>query len=311
MIIILNGEDDYRIEEKLKEIISGYKKKNNSGINLVWLSEKPSFNNLKDESRQVGMFEEKRLLIGRNILSEPLKKEMEERLDELVDRDNILILKENKKIKGKLVKKVKNLPKSKGIIKEYQKLDGKKLKGWYKREFSKHKTPVTRSGLNKLVEYVGNDLWRAKNEIDKLANMEANKEITKETVIKYVTPDLETNIFKAIDSLAFGNKKKATQLFEKQLQDGTSPFYLFSMIDYQLRNLLIVGELKERGFSYKKMKKESGMSNFVFKKSINQAKNLPLSKIKKIHQKLFEVDLDSKLGKITAETGLFLIISQF
>lgn len=311
MIIILHGKDNYRIEKKLKEIISGYKEKNKSGVNLVWLPEKPSFNDLKDESRQVGMFEEKRLLIGKNILTKDLKKEIEKRLDELIDQENILILKENQKIKGKLIKKIKDLSKDKGMIKEYEKLEGKKLKTWYKREISKSEAGVTRSGLRKLVEYIGDDLWRAKNEIDKLTSMKKGDEVTKETVIKYVKPNLETNIFEAIDALANGNKKKATQLFETQFQNGDSPFYLFSMIDYQLRNLLIIGELKEKGLSYKEMKSKSGLSNFVFKKSFSQAKNLPLEKVKKIHQKLFEVDLNSKLGKITPETGLFLIISQF
>src|SRR6056297_2778947 len=97
------------------------------------------------------------------LLGKKLKKEIEDRFDEYIDQDNILIIKENNKLKGKLIKKTKKLSKKKGIIKEYKKLEGKNLKAWYKREFSKHKATITRSGLRKLINYIGNDLWRAKN----------------------------------------------------------------------------------------------------------------------------------------------------
>ncbi len=312
MIIVLHGKDDYRIDQKLKEIINGYQKKNKSGVNLIYISEKPSFNDLKDESRQVGMFEEKRLLVGKGILKDKkLRKKIEKKIDLLADNENILILKENQKLKSKFVKKIEKLDKEKGIIKEYKKLKGKNLKNWYKKEFSKQKAEINGRALNKLVKYVGNDLWRANNEICKLSNMIPDRTITEKDITNYVKPEVETNIFEAIDALANGNKKKAVNLFEKQLADGDSPFYLLSMINYQIRNLLIIKDLEDRGFSYKQIMKKSKMKSFVFKKAYSQSKRLSFEQVKKIHQTLFEVDLNSKLGKVKAESGLMLIISQF
>jgi DNA polymerase III delta subunit len=83
------------------------------------------------------------------------------------------------------------------------------------------------------------------------------------------------------------------------------------MINYQIRNLLALKDLEERGLSYKEIMKKSKMKSFVFKKAYSQSKRLSFPQIKKIHQTLFEVDLNSKLGKIKPESGLMLIISQF
>ncbi|MGM0439029.1 MAG: DNA polymerase III subunit delta [Patescibacteria group bacterium] len=312
MIIVLHGKDNFRTDQKLKSIISGYKKKNKSGINITYLPDSPSFNDLKDESRQLGMFEEKRLLIGRNVLQDKnLKKKIEKNLEELVKGDNILILKENNKIKGKFGKKIESLDKSKGMIQEFEELKGRKLKSWYKKEFSKYNTKLERGVVSKLINYVGNDLWRASNEISKLANMKLNEEVSVNDVSKHVRPDFNTDIFETIDSLGKGNKGKAIELVQEHIRKGDSPFYILSMINYQVRNLLTVKELEEDGLSYKKAKKESKMSPFVFKKTKAQAKNFTFDQTKKIHRELFRVDLDSKLGKITPQIGLMLIISRF
>jgi len=312
MIIVLHGKDSFRSDKKLKDIITEYKKKNKSGINITHLPEKSSFNDLKDSSRQLGMFEEKRLLIGKDLLqNKDLKKEVGKRLDELIQGDNILILKETEKIKGKLVDELEKMDNSSVMVQEFEKLKGRKLKSWYKRELSKYDTQPERGVVSKMIEYIGNDLWRASNEISKLANMKAGKRIKREDVIKYVRPELNTDIFKTIDSLSDGDMSKAVQLVEDHIRKGDSPFYLLSMINYQVRNLLTIKQLKEEGFTQKEVRKRSGMSPFVFKKTNSQVNGFSFSQIKKIHQTSFKVDLDSKLGKITPETGLIIVISQF
>jgi len=311
MIIILHGNDTYRSARKLKEIISGYRDKNTSGINLIFM-EKASFNELKDESGQMGMFMEKRLVVGKGLLkNKDLRKKIEENLEDLAGRRNILILKEEKKIKGKLVKKAEGMKNDKVMIKEYRKLKGKKLQKWYEAQFSKESAKIKKRALKKMVEYVGDDLWRASNEINKLANMKRGSEITVDDVREHVKPELETDIFKTIDALGKGDKAKAVELIQKHIQKGDSPFYLLSMINYQLRNLLILKELQDQNLSAKEMRKKSGMSPFVFKKTGRQTKNFSFDSLKKIHQELFKMDLDIKLGRITPETALMMIVSHF
>ncbi len=310
MIIILHGKDNYRSDKKLKEIVAGYKKKNPTGLNLIYLKKKLDFNDLKTESGQIGMFKEKRLLIGKGLLEDKdLKKEIEKNLEELAESENILILKEEDKVSGKLVKKVEKMDKKKGVVQEYPKLKGKKLESWYAKEFKEREAKIKSRAVRKLIEYVKDDLWRAENEIEKLSLMRKGEEITVEDVSEHVRPDIDGDIFKMIDFLGKGNKKGAIELFQDHMKRGDSPFYLLSMIDYQVRNLLAVKDLED--LSYNEMKKKSGLSPFVFKKSHSQARRFDFSKLKKIHDTLFAVDLDIKLGKITPETGIVLVISRF
>ncbi len=312
MIIILHGGDSYRSDQKLREIVGGYKKKNKSGINLKYLGENPSFLDLKDESGQLGMFEEKRLLVGKSVLEDKkIKNKLEENLKIFTENENILILREDKKIKGKLTQKVKKLKGKNGMVKEYKKLEGKRLKNWYIKEFSKYDAEVSRGVVEKIVDYVGSDLWRGANEVAKLSNLKTGKKVNIEDVIDHVKPNLETDIFKTMDALGRGNKKLAVELLQKHLQQGDSPFYLLSMINNQVKNLMIVKQLKESGLSNSEAKKRSKMHPFVFKKSVSQAESVSFKKIKKTHQELFKVDLDSKLGKISPEMGIMKIISRF
>ncbi len=312
MIIVLHGKDSFRTAQKLKEIISGYYKKNKNGINLKHLDDDITFEDLKNEGRQVGMFEEKKLLIGIDLLlRKELKKEIINNFNKIKKQENILILKESQKIDKELVDLMESLPKNYGIIKEYSILTGKKLDVWYRNQFVINKAKIEEDALRKIVEYVGNDLWRASNEIKKLSNLKFSENITKEDVLKYVRSSIETDIFETIDKLGQGNKKEATELLEKHLKKGDSAFYVLSMIDYQLRNLLIIKELQEKGLSEAEIKTRSKLSYFVFKKAREQSSKFSFKELKKIHREIFRVDLNSKIGKITPETGLALIISQF
>jgi DNA polymerase III delta subunit len=52
------------------------------------------------------------------------------------------------------------------------------------------------------------------------------------------------------------------------------------------------------------------MHPFLVKKSYEQAQKFSLVELKKIYQKIFEVDLGIKTGKIEPETALDLLISR-
>jgi DNA polymerase III delta subunit len=51
------------------------------------------------------------------------------------------------------------------------------------------------------------------------------------------------------------------------------------------------------------------MHPFVVKKSLQQASKFTLEELKKIYQKIFQVDLDIKTGRIEPEVALDLFIA--
>jgi len=315
MIIFLYGQDTYRSHQKLNEIIESYKKIHKSGLNLRYVEGGDfNFEDAKNETQTISMFDEKKLIIFRNTLDS--LKEEDKSLDFLkkfIDSKDIIVVYEEKEA-DKRLSLVKFLEKE-AKAQEFQFLDGLKLKSWAKNQIEEYGGKIEPSALDKLVEYVGSDLWWLKNEIEKLANYKNGKAISTADVDLLVKPKIEPEIFKTIDAIAFNNnqwsgKKQALKLLHDHLEKGDHPLYLLSMINFQFRNLLIIKDLMEKNVPYYSIPKMTKMHPFVVKKTYEQARKFTFQELKKIYQKIFQVDLSIKTGKINPTAALdFLIVS--
>jgi len=70
MIILLYGEDTFRLRQKLIEVIEEYKAKHKTGLNLARFRENNfDFDKIKEKIESVSMFDEKKLIILENALN--------------------------------------------------------------------------------------------------------------------------------------------------------------------------------------------------------------------------------------------------
>ncbi len=325
MIIFLYGQDTYRARQKLNEIAEHYKKIHKTGLNLKRLDAKEiGFQDFSDQFKITSMFDEKKLIILENVFSSlKFQEEFLENSKNLVKSEDIILIYQEGEITGK--NKLFEFLKKKAKSQEFKFLGGQKLKNWVKKEFEKHQgIKINPEVLEKLVDYVGSDLWLLSNEIKKLVNYRkksvlapafakatADKgEIEVKDVELLVRPKIETDIFKTIDAIAQKDKKQALKLLHKHLEKGDSPLYLLSMINFQFRNLLIVKELIESRKTYNTILRKSGLHPFVVKKTYFQSEKFTFEELKKIYQKIFQADLDIKTGKIKPELALEMLITQ-
>ena len=302
MIIFLYGPDTYRSRQKLKGIVEYYKKIHKSGLNLVFLDLKEkNFQDFLNFFEASSMFKEKKLAILENVSQ---NKEFQEKFLEKIEKfsksKNFVLFYEKEIQENDFFKKLKKYSR----WQNFKLLEGKKLEYWIKREIKKFGAEISEKGLEKLIEFVGNDLWRMENEIKKLVFYK--KKIDQKEVELLVKPKIDVDIFKAIDAIAQKNKKRAFDLIHKHLEKGTSPAYLLSMINFQLRNIILVKDLIQR----KRPVEEIDLHPFLLKKTIFQARKFSFEEIKKIYQKLFELDLNIRSGKIKPEIALDLLISE-
>jgi len=307
MIIFLYGLDTYRSRQKLNEIIEHYKKIHKSGLNLRYFTgDKLNFQDFKEEIKQTSMFKEKKLAVLIDIFpnTEFEKKFLEEKKFWLKTED-ILLFYTTAQISEKdaLLSFLKKYAKGQ----EFQPLEGQKLKNWVKKEFENFGAKIDERALEKIIDFVGNNLWQMENEIKKLVSYK-EKEIIKEKDVEIlVKPKIESDIFETINAIAIKNKKRAFQLLKKHLEKGDSPLYLLSMINFQFRNLLIVKDLLERNQSpYVK----TGLHPYVVQKSLGLSRKFDISELKKIYRKIFQADLNIKTGRIEPETALDLLITE-
>jgi len=288
----------------MREIVERYQKIHKSGLNLQYFER---FADFQDSFKQTSMFKEKKLAILPNILSDPdFKKNFLKNKSNLLKSEDLILIYEEGKINksDSLFKFLKDKAKSQ----EFELLTNQRLKNWVKKEFKKYGSIIELKAIEVLIEYVGNDLWRMSNEIKKLASYK-NK-VGSEDIDLLVRPRIEIDVFKTIDAIAEKNKKQALILLHKHLEKGDSPLYLLSMINYQFRNLLVIKDLIEKHNPYNLILKKSGLHPFVVKKSYYQSQEFTLQELKKIYQKIFQVDLDIKTGKVEPETALDLLIAE-
>ncbi|PIY90759.1 MAG: DNA polymerase III subunit delta [Candidatus Nealsonbacteria bacterium CG_4_10_14_0_8_um_filter_35_10] len=313
MIIFLYGPDTYRSKQKLNEIIEHYKKIHKSGLSLIFFDFKEdSFEDFRDAFKSFSMFKEKKLMVLKNLFfNSKIENDFLKNLREISrSKEIILIYEEEIDENTPLAKELKKEAK----FQKFNLLEGIFLKNWVKREFQKYSARIEPEALNLLLDFVGNDLWQMENEIKKLVNYSPGKEIKRKDIELLVKPKIETDIFKTIDAIAAKNKRKALFLMKEHLEKGDSPAYLLAMINFQFRNLLIIKSSELRRELYTNdmriLSEKLKMHPYVIRKAIQQSKKFSLEELKKIYQKIFQVDLGIKTGKIDPETALDLLIAE-
>lgn len=293
MIILFHGKDSYRIKEKIDEFVKAYKEKNKNYFGLNYLNGKEiTLFDLKEEMLSYSMFSEKKLIIVNNLLSNQKNKEdFLSQIDLFKKSENILILVEENEVLGKIIDDFDK-------VNKFDLLSGLKLKDWIKKKVVLLESEIEEEAINKIVEYIGGDLWQINNELMKLSSY--SKKITSDDVFKMVRPKNEINIFDTLDAVAQKNKKKAISLLRIHVDKGDSPIFLLSMIASQIRNIISV----KNGAVVKQM------NPFVYRKSVSQAKNFTMEDLKRIYSRILELDFEIKMGKINPDISLDVLISE-
>jgi len=313
MIIFLYGPDTYRSRQKLKEIISRYQKVHSSGLNLLFLDGATiKFTDLADVFQQSSMFNEKKLVVIFNVANnkefkDNFLKNYQKFVSDKPTGNLILFYEEGEPAtQDKFFTFLKEKTKSQF----FPLLSGEKLKNWVKKELMHRQIQIEPLALEKLVNFVGNDLWQMVNEIEKLANYKKGSLIKVADVELLIKPKITTAIFKTIDALAQRNKSQGLYLIHQHLAKGDNALYLLSMITFQFRNLLIIKDLIERQQPYYALAKITGLHPWVLQQTYQQAKKFSLTELKKIYQKILQVDLDIKTGRLDPPTALDLLIAE-
>ncbi len=297
MIILLYGKDAYRLKEKIDEIVEEYKKKHNSGFNLRFLNAKEvNFDDFKSDFSSISMFQEKKLFVLSNVFSNlKFKEGLLEKGQSIFDSSNILIIVEDGDISAR--DKLFSLLKEKAKVEAFNLLRMDQVKKWVKKKLNGKE--IEDNALDKLIEFVGNDLWRMSKEIEKLINY-SGKTIKEKDIELLVSPIFDNNIFDTIDAIARKEKKRAIDLISHHIKSGDAVPYIFSMIAFQFRNIISVKDVENP--------ETLGINPFILRKSVSQAKNFSMQDLKRIYERIVSLDTDIKTGRISPEVALDFLI---
>jgi DNA polymerase III subunit delta len=125
-----------------------------------------------------------------------------------------------------------------------------------------------------LTERCSGDKMRLTSELEKLALYVGEDTATREDVEALCPPDVQSNIFAFVDSLAAGDRGRALRLLEDLISTGEPPLRVTYMVRRQFKLVARARALFERGASQREVAGELKVPPFVARKLEEQARRL-------------------------------------
>jgi DNA polymerase-3 subunit delta len=217
-------------------------------------------------------------------------------VDEVLDTNNLLLKAAGEH--GNVIQS--NLPR------------GAVLENWIIKRAKSLGVSIERNAATLLANFIGSQLRLLANELDKLATYAGEGgTITDEDVHKLSAQVQEARIFDLTDALARRDQKQALTILHDLLVDGEPPLKLISTITSQVRSLLLVKELSQKGLRSAQIATTLGIAPFVAEKAARQAGKFTPMQLEGAYRQLLATDAALKRSRMTPEMALDLLVVSF
>ena len=189
---------------------------------------------------------------------------------------------------------------------------GAALESWISKRARRIGITISPQAATLLANFIGSQLRLLANELDKLATyVGESKTISADDVRKLSAQVQEARIFDLTDALAQRNRKRALDILHELLVDGEPPLMLISTITSQVRSLLLVKELAQKGMRAAQIASATGIAPFVAEKALRQVGNFSVSQLENAYRQLLATDAALKRSRMTPEMALDLLVVDF
>ncbi len=314
-IYVFFGEEKVLIEEEVKtSITSTFNKQSEENIATYDL-EKESLKELIEDACTLSLFGEKKLIICKNSFFLSSSKETDEaaivELNKYLKNQNentiIIFLLDGDKLdaRKKIVKEFKKY----ANLKEFKKMNVYALEEYVKKSIYAKKYKITNEAVSLLVSRSDYNLGIIKNEIDKITIYKGNDQhIDIKDIIELVPPSLNDNIFDLVNAVVDRDIKKILELYNQLLLKNEEPIKIIVTLANQFRLIYQTKRLKKLGFTENQIVSKLDIHPYRIKlaSQINLSEKFLIEYI----EKLADLDIGIKTGKINKETGLELFFLQ-
>ena len=189
---------------------------------------------------------------------------------------------------------------------------GAALESWISKRAKSLGVTIEGEAATLLANFIGNQLRLLANELDKLATYVGDGgAITVDDVRKLSAQVQEARIFDLTDALAQRNPKQALTILHDLLADGEPPIKLISTITSQVRSLLLVKELSQKGLRPAQIASTLGMAPFLADKAARQVGKFTAAQLEVAYRQLLATDASLKRSRMTPEMALDLLVVSF
>ncbi len=329
MLYILTGEDDFTLNETLKEMKKGFRDETIAATNIATLEgETLSPNELRATTATMPFLADKRLVIVRGLLGKFQSRERTARrrpstsqtkneesnshkafaeiIKSLPETTNLVLVDSEPQKDNPLYSAIQSGAK----ILSYPSVRGRALENWIEKKVKEAGGNITSEAEKLLARLVGSNLWIMSSEIEKLILFVQGKPIQECDVMSLVSDARETTVFALIDAIFEGNAETAEGLLEKLLEAGEAPPYLLFMLARQLQFIVRLKDMRTQGKSRDEMRNKLGIADFAYQKTSEQADRYSFDRIKEIYKKVLETDIAVKTGKYEGELALNILVAE-
>lgn len=300
-VYFLMGEEPYFIDFLSDHFTNNVISEEEKSFNQIVLYGKDvSVNDIMSQARQYPFMGDKMLVVVKEA------QELVKTIDQFaayfksVQPSTILVFCYKYKTLDKRKELYKTLSKSEfAEIFESNKLKDYQVEGWIKTLISDEKLEIEPKAVAMLVEFLGNDLSKISNEIDKLKIILKNdKLITADLVEENIGISKEYNNFELINAVAYKNEAKAFGIAKYfALNTKNNPFVVTTSLLYNFFSKL----LQYHGMVYKNaganpadIAKQLGINQYGLKDYQAASKIYPMKKVSQAIAVIREIDLKGK-----------------
>lgn len=219
-----------------------------------------------------------------------------------LQNDRIIIW-EDQKVSA-VTKYVKFFKKEK-CIEEFNKLNKRTFSTWAKSAIEENSIKLDSGSMRLLSEYSNYDPERFENILKKIKLL--NKESITQEDIELLSPNtLEQDIWKLLDDIN-NNSGNQINTLEKILRQGIDPNYIIAMIARNLRLITLTKTLRDKGAHSKEIASVIKVPPFTVPSLIKASERYNGEMLKKVYEKLTNLDYEIKVGRIDSKLGITLL----
>lgn len=195
-----------------------------------------------------------------------------------------------------------------GKVEEYIQPKGAALERWIANRAQEAGVKITQPAQVALASALP-DLQTLANEIEKLSLYVGKGGTIDERVLRDMSfAARQEDIFELTSAVAQKDTRRALLQLGRLIDGGTAPEGILPVLAWQIRTLIQVRDMLDRKVPEPYMAEQAGLSDYVVRKSTQQARQFSMSKLMSIHHRLLELDHGVKTGRAEAELSIDALV---
>lgn len=163
----------------------------------------------------------------------------------------------------------------------------------------------------KLCQMCNFEAERLMNEVEKyrLSGME---KLTEKEMEELSADTLEYKIWDLIDQVnhkSAESKAKSPQILERLLSTNVDPYYILSMINWNLRQVVLAKHMSQKGIDRNTIASRLRIPPFNIGTVLHTGEDYTDKQLEQFYEKTNNLDYEMKIGNIEPKTGLTLLLT--